>query len=69
MGRKLDSPELKKLPKTEAEAIRKGERYFFTGQPCKNGHVSQRVLNKKGSEFGECRPVLELFTSPVLNSN
>jgi len=26
-------------------------------------------LFKKGSEFGECRPVLELFTSPVLNSN
>ena len=26
-------------------------------------------LFKKGSEFGECRPVLEIFTSPVLNSN
>ena len=51
MGRKLDSTELKKLPKTQDEAIRKGERYFFTGQPCKNGHVSQRVLKKKGSNY------------------
>ena len=26
-------------------------------------------LFKKGSEIGECRPVLDLFTSPVLKSN
>jgi hypothetical protein len=26
-------------------------------------------LFKKGSEFGECRPVLDLFTSRALKSN
>lgn len=55
MGKKLESSELKKLPKTQAEAIRKGERYFFTGKPCKNGHISQRVLHKKSkTKKDEC---------------
>ena len=70
MGKKLDTFELRKLPKTEAEAIRNGERYFFTGQPCKNGHVSQRVLQKKGSKFkSECYECISIRSKKYRAAN
>ena len=31
-----------KLPKTRAEAKASGAKYYFTGEPCKHGHVSPR---------------------------
>jgi len=55
MGKKLSSDELLKLPKTQAEALESGQRYFFTGKPCKNGHISQRVIDiKKQGAKNEC---------------
>jgi len=27
------------------EACRTGERHYFTGRPCKNGHISKRYTN------------------------
>ena len=38
------------LPKTRAEAIAIGAKYYFTGQPCKHGHVSPRKT--KGACLG-----------------
>lgn len=29
-------------PKTRAEAAAAGEKYYFTGRPCKNGHNAPR---------------------------
>lgn len=33
------------LPKTKFEAKRRGLKYYFTGEPCKNGHVSKRYIS------------------------
>ena len=30
------------LPKTREEAKRTGAKYYFTGQPCKHGHIAAR---------------------------
>ncbi len=30
------------LPKTRAEAMASGTKYYFTGEPCKHGHVAPR---------------------------
>lgn len=30
------------LPKTRAEAMASGAKYYFTGEPCKHGHVAPR---------------------------
>ena len=30
------------------EALTKGEMYYFTGKPCKNGHISFRYTSSKG---------------------
>lgn len=30
------------LPRTRAEAIEKGLKFYFTGEPCRNGHVARR---------------------------
>ena len=35
------------LPKTRAEAKATGAKYYFTGEPCKHGHVAPRKT--KGS--------------------
>lgn len=36
----------KQLPRTRAEAKRTGSKYYFTGEPCKRGHVAERrVVN------------------------
>lgn len=34
--------ELATLPKTRAEAMAAGAKYYFTGEPCKHGHVAPR---------------------------
>ena len=34
--------DLTKLPKTRAEAKAAGAKYYFTGEPCKHGHVAPR---------------------------
>ena len=34
--------ELAALPKTRAEAMASGAKYYFTGEPCKHGHVAPR---------------------------
>ena len=31
------------LPKTAKEARARGERFYFTGKPCKNGHIAKRA--------------------------
>ena len=30
------------LPKTREEAKKTGNKYYFTGQPCKHGHIAAR---------------------------
>jgi 5-methylcytosine-specific restriction endonuclease McrA len=34
--------DLATLPKTRAEAMASGAKYYFTGEPCKHGHVAPR---------------------------
>ena len=34
--------DLAQLPRTRAEALALGEKYYFTGEPCKYGHVTYR---------------------------
>lgn len=41
------------LPKTRKEAQGLGTTYYFTGRPCKHGHVSKR--NTKHGDCMECR--------------
>lgn len=35
------------LAKTRAEAIARGEQYYFTGAPCKHGHLAKRITNAR----------------------
>jgi hypothetical protein len=42
----------KDLPSTHTEAIRRGEKYYFTGKPCKHGHISPRFVS--GRKCKEC---------------
>jgi hypothetical protein len=44
--------QLDKLPETRREALDKGFPYYFTGKPCKHGHVSKRLA--EGSCY-ECK--------------
>ena len=32
------------LPRTKAEAVASGEAFYFTGKPCKNGHLDKRSI-------------------------
>jgi 5-methylcytosine-specific restriction endonuclease McrA len=41
-----------KLPRSRQEAISCGSQFFFTGVPCKNGHISKRYV--KGSTCQAC---------------
>ena len=43
--------DLKKLPKTYAEAHSSGSRYYFTGKPCKRGHIGKRYASDKNCVF------------------
>lgn len=40
------SPEWVCLPQTEAVMLAEGGRLYFTGRPCKRGHVSPRDANR-----------------------
>jgi hypothetical protein len=42
---------------TRAEAAAKGLRRFFTGKPCKHGHVAPRVFIGKSSTCTVCRKI------------
>lgn len=35
----------RKAMKPRAMAIASGEKYYFTGRPCKQGHISKRIVN------------------------
>ena len=35
------------LDKTRAEAIARGEKYYFTGIPCKHGHLAKRTTSAR----------------------
>lgn len=39
---------LSELPKTFEEAVTAGSKTYFTGLPCKNGHLSKRHVSNKG---------------------
>ena len=39
--------DLNTLPKTRKEAIEQGSKYYFTGKPCKHGHVSKRISSNR----------------------
>lgn len=45
---RLSPSELAKLPKTRSDAEMQGVPYYFTGQPCKHGHVAARYLCNTG---------------------
>ncbi len=48
--------EMEKLPRTPQEAFDLGLDKYFTGKPCKYGHITWRYVNKKGkrSKGGPC---------------
>ena len=41
--------DLMDLPKTRAEALERGLKRYFTGKPCKRGHVAERLVS-----IGDC---------------
>lgn len=47
--------EKRKFPTTQAEALRQGVTYYFTGKPCKHGHLSERFAQNRN-----CRECLRI---------
>jgi hypothetical protein len=47
--------EKRKFPATQAEALRQGVTYYFTGKPCKHGHLSERFAQNRN-----CRECLRI---------
>jgi len=47
--------EKRKFPATQSEALRQGVTYYFTGKPCKHGHVCERFAANKN-----CRECLRI---------
>jgi len=47
--------EKSKYPATQAEALRQGVTYYFTGKPCKHGHLSERFAQNRN-----CRECLRI---------
>lgn len=39
-------PEWLELPASRPQAVAQGSRVYFTGQPCKHGHVTPRGMRK-----------------------
>ena len=35
------------LAKKRAEAVARGEQYYFTGTPCKHGHLAKRITSAR----------------------
>ncbi len=54
MPRKFEwtNEDLRALPKSKDEAIAEDGRYYFSGSPCRNGHLCPRLL---GGRCVECR--------------
>ncbi len=44
MSRKFEwtNENFRALPKSKGEATKSGSKYYFTGDPCRNGHLSPR---------------------------
>ena len=47
--------EKRKFPASQSEALRQGVTYYFTGKPCKHGHLSERFAKNKN-----CRECLRI---------
>ena len=47
--------EKRKFPASQAEALRQGVTYYFTGKPCKHGHLSERFAQNRN-----CRDCLRI---------
>lgn len=47
--------EKRKFPASQAEALRQGATYYFTGEPCKKGHISERFAKNRN-----CRECLRI---------
>ena len=47
--------EKRKFPATQSEALRQGVTYYYTGKPCKHGHISERFASNKN-----CRECLRI---------
>ena len=47
--------EKRKYPASQAEALRQGVTYYFTGKPCKHGHLSERFAQNRN-----CRECLRI---------
>ena len=47
--------EKRKFPASQAEALRQGVTYYFTGKPCKHGHLSERFAKNRN-----CRECLSI---------
>jgi len=47
--------EKRKFPASQAEALRQGVTYYFTGNPCKHGHLSERFAKNRN-----CRECLRI---------
>lgn len=45
-----------KLPGTQKEAKENGHKYYFTGKPCKHGHISKRSVTS--GNCLECRKTI-----------
>jgi hypothetical protein len=43
---------------TKKDALAKKMKYYFTGKPCKHGHVSERMV--KGGACKQCRDIFSL---------
>ena len=47
--------EKRKFPASQSEALRQGVTYYFTGNPCKHGHLSERFAKNRN-----CRECLRI---------
>jgi hypothetical protein len=47
------------MKKTPIEALKHGEKYYFTGKPCVNGHISKRTT--LGGKCVECREEMRII--------
>lgn len=50
--RKKKIIDITSIPRSRAEALRSGNKYYYTGKPCKNGHISYR--HARSSICPEC---------------
>lgn len=53
MGDDQNLPVSKKLPTSRKEAMRQGTTRYFTGKPCKHGHIAERLVSTGACD--ECK--------------